>query len=326
MRRTRRVTDSAKVPRRLQAALKARLRSRGGAGAAWVVAVVVAVEVVIATGVVDRRAGAWDAGCRVTPATAAQRANNGIDLRSSAHQWLATRAMTILAADGYDTIAAFLATPDPTAPLAPAAGAGGTGAPNETYGWRLLTGSDEADCKLYSQISDHLHNFWSHRGRRMIIGESAASNAEKAFSNATAAWRRGDKAIAMEWLGASLHLVQDSCVPQHNFYGIGVNHFDFERWTLIHQDALSVGDGAILAKDFRVGGGHGGEKWSSAHPRGWADECAHRAGGILRTASANVPKISTSADPQWKAAPHIAETQRLSAGYIQFFFQTVGGP
>jgi hypothetical protein len=130
----------------------------------------------------------------------------------------------------------------------------------------------------------------------------------------------------MTWLGASLHLVQDSCVPQHNFFGIAINHTPYERWVKNHQAALAVKDGAVLASDFRVHGGHGGDNWSSAHPRGWADECAHRAAGILRSASANVPKVSSKADPQWRTADHVAFTQRLGAGYVKFFFDTVGGP
>jgi hypothetical protein len=91
-----------------------------------------------------------------------------------------------------------------------------------------------------------------------------------------------------------------------------------------HQNALAVNDGAILVGTFRATTGHGGDEWSSQHPRGWADECAHRAGRVIRPAFANVPKPSTKADPQWKTAPHVADTQRLGAGYVEFFFERVG--
>jgi phospholipase C len=290
--------------------------TRRQAGAAWIAGVVVVVELVAATGFTDRLAGAWLSACRGAP-TAAERRNNGIDLKASTHQWLASRAIAILTADGHDRIVRFLATPDPTAP--PARG-GGT----ETYGYRRMWGAAAADCSLYHLIPDHLHNFWSHRGRRMIVGSSAASYAETAFTNATTAWNQGDRAQAMIWLGASLHLVQDACVPQHNFFGIGVNHTPYERWVRTHQNALAVGDGAILVGTFRATDGHGGPEWSSQHPRGWTDECAHRAARVIRPAFADVPKPSTSADPQWKTAAHVADTQRLGAGYVEFFFQKVG--
>ncbi|MGQ0431342.1 MAG: hypothetical protein ACT452_02910 [Microthrixaceae bacterium] len=286
---------------------------------------VVLIEVVASTGVIDRPAGAWFAGCRPKPTTV-QRDHNGIDYKVSTHQWLAGQAITILQADGFDAPSRFLTTPDPTAPPARDPQTGQLTGSTETYGWRVLRGAAEADCSLYKQIPDHLHNFWSHRGRGMIVGPSAASNADKAFNNATAAWTRGDRSLAMEWLGASLHLVQDSCVPQHNFFGIGVNHSAYERWMLKNQDALAVTDGAILAATFRVGGGHGGENWDSTNPRGWADECAHRAAGVLLSASANVPKVPSRADPQWNTAAHIADTQRLGAGFLVLFFESVGAP
>jgi hypothetical protein len=299
------------------------LTPRAKAGAAWIAAVVVAIEVIVATGVIDRPASAWIAGCRGTP-TSTQKAFNGVDLAASTHQWLAVQAITILQTDGFDRITNFLATPDPSAPPAhdPVSKAP-TGVP-ETYGWRLLNGAAEADCSLYSQIPDHLLNFWSHKGRQMIVGSSAASNAEKSFAIATTAWKQGDRSKAMMWLGASLHLVQDSCVPQHNFYGIGLNHTPYETWVKTNRVALAVRDGAILAKDFRVGHGHGGDNWSSAHPRGWADECAHRSAGFVRSAFANVPAVQSKADPQWRTAAHVAATQRLGAGYVKFFFDTVG--
>jgi phospholipase C len=298
---------------------------RARAGAAWIATTVIVIELVIGTGIIGHPAAAWFAGCRGKP-TATQDAMNGIDLGRSTHQWLADRAIAILKADGFDRITSFLATPDPTAPPAHDPQSGVLTGTTETFGWHLLTGATQADCALYSELPDHLHNFWSHKGRQMIVGASAASYAEKAFANAVSAWEQGDRAKAMEWLGASLHLVQDSCVPQHNFFGIGINHTPYERWVLDHEDALAVDDGAILVGTFRAEGGHGGDNWSSSHPRGWADECAHHAAGEIRSAFANVPNPTSAADPQWRTADHVAFTQRLGAGYIEFFFRTVGEP
>lgn len=299
--------------------------SSARAGAAGIAAFVLAIEVLLGTGVVQRPAAAWVGGCRGAP-TPAQQKFNGVDLARSAHQWFASRSVAILKTDGFDGISQFLSTPDPSAPPSVDPNLGTPRETTETYGWRLVIGSAEADCSLYSQMPDHLHNFWSHKGRRMIVGESAASYAEMAYARAIAAWGSGDRSAAMGWLGASLHLVQDACVPQHNFYGIGINHSSYEHWVGTNRDALAVDGGAIVAGDFRRDRGHGGQQWSSANPRGWADECAHRSARVLRAASANVPKSSSPLDPQWQTAAHVADAQRLGAGYLKLFFDAVGGP
>lgn len=269
--------------------------------------------------------GAWFAAVRGAP-TQTQSNTGNIDLKVSTHQWFASQGVGILTADGNDAVAAFLATPDPTAPEAtdPTTGAP-LGTPN-TYEWRLLKGAGDADGVLYSQIRDHLHNHWSHRGRQYIIGASAASNAEKAFDEAVRLWNAGDRGNAVYWLGASLHLVQDSCVPQHGWFGVGVYHNPYERWVNDNQDELAVTDAGIYRSDFRVGGGHGGEDWSSAHPRGWADECAHRAFANLPAATHPYPERPNPNDLQWATAVHVADVQRMSAGFVVFFFDTVGAP
>lgn len=269
--------------------------------------------------------GAWFAAVRGTP-TRAQRNTGGIDLQASTHQWLTARGVEILSADGYDAIAAFLDTPDPTAPGATDPSTGALlGTPN-TYRWRLLRGSSDADGILYSQLRDHLLNPWSHRGRQYVVGDSAAANTEKAFDEAVRLWTAADRGNAIYWLGAALHLVQDSCVPQHGWFGLGVYHHDYETWVRDNQEALAVSDAGIYQADFRVGGGHGGEDWSSGHPRGWADECAHRAFRNLPAASHPYPANPGPGDAQWATAPHLADVQRLSAGFIVFFADTVGAP
>ena len=189
--------------------------------------------------------GAWVSGVRQATPSPAQQNTGGIDTARSTHQWLAAQGVTILGNDGHDAVAAFLASPDPTAPEAtdPTTGAP-LGAPN-SYEWRLLGGVDDADGVLYPQIRDHLHNHWTHRGRRYVLGASAASNAEKAFAEAERRWAAGDKGDAVYWLGAALHLVQDACVPQHGWFGVGIYHSDYERWVRANQDGLAVTSGGM---------------------------------------------------------------------------------
>ena len=271
-------------------------------------------------------AGAWIASASLTTPTDAMARSNNVDLAVDTHQWLAQQAMTILASDGRNDITAFLATPDPTAPGANDPTTGAPTGTTETYGWRLLQGARDADGVLHAQLPDHFHNWWTHQGKWWIVGGSAAYGAELAFTHATDAWAAGDRANAVYWLGAALHLVDDACVPQHEFYGLNVYHHQYERWVQIHQDTLAVTSGGIYADQFRVGGGHGGPAWSSAHPRGWVDECAHRAADNLLAATHPNPPEPSSSGSQWRTAPHIADTQRLSAGFIAFFFDQVGGP
>ncbi|MDE0803514.1 MAG: hypothetical protein OSA99_09340 [Acidimicrobiales bacterium] len=269
--------------------------------------------------------GAWFAAVRGTP-TQTQTNTGGIDLQASTHQWLASQGVGILGADGNDVVAAFLSSPDPTAPEATDPATGTPLGSANTYEWRLLKGAGDADGVLYPQIRDHLHNHWSHRGRQYIVGASAASNAQKAFDEAVRLWKADDRGNAVYWLGAALHLVQDSCVPQHGWFGVGVYHHDYEKWVRDNQDGLAVADAGIYRSDFRVGGGHGGDDWSSSRARGWADECAHRAFENLPAASHPYPSNPNPNDLQWATANHVADVQRMSAGFIVFFFDTVAAP
>jgi hypothetical protein len=276
--------------------------------------------------VVAQPAGAWIASASLTTPTDTMVRSNNVDLSVDTHQWFAQQAMTILANDARSNIAAFLATPDLTAPGANDPTSGAPTGTTETYGWRLLQGARDADGVLHAQLPDHFHNWWTHQGKWWIVGGSAADGAELAFAHATDAWAADDRSNAVYWLGAALHLVDDACVPQHEFFGLNVYHHQYERWVQIHQDALAVDSGGIYADQFRVGTGHGGPAWSSAHPRGWVDECAHRAAGELVAATNSNPPEPSTTGPQWQTAPHIADTQRLSAGFVAFFFDTVGGP
>jgi hypothetical protein len=178
---------------------------------------------------------------------------------------------------------------------------------------------------LFSKVPDHLHNFWTHHGRKWIFGKSAASYAEQAFATATTAWRANDRANAMYWFGAALHLVTDACVPQHNWFGVGYYHHDYELWVLQHQSQLGVDRGGIYQEDFRVRDAHGGPAWTSSYPRGWVDECAHRSAGVMREAMHAASTPSTLSDPQWATADHVGNTQRIAAGFVRFFFDEVGG-
>ena len=266
-------------------------------------------------------AGAWIASARLKHPTDTMRQTGGVDLAIDTHQWFANQGVEILRADGAASTVAFLDSPDPTAPVIPS-----HPSTRQNYRWRLLMGASDADGTLYPQIPDHFFNWWTHGGRQWIGGASAASNAELAYQRAIDDWKRGDRGTAMHWLGASVHLLTDACVPQHQFFSVNVYHHHFESWVQLHQNELAVASGAIYRTDFRTKSAHGGFDWTSEHPRGWADECAHRAAHQLQAATHSNPKHSKSTDPQWGTASLIADAQRFSAGYIAMFFQEVKGP
>lgn len=293
----------------------------GRASASWrrfAMVGVIAVAVLVDSTV---PAGAWIASARLKRPTATMRRTGGTDLVIDTHQWFANRAVEILKGDGHTDVVAFLDSADPTAPEVPSKP--GT---NQTYRWRLLMGASDADGSLYKQVPDHFFNWWTHAGRQWIGGSSAGSNAETAYQNAVDAWRADDRGTAIRWLGASIHLLTDSCVPQHQFFSVNVYHHQFEAWVQKHQKGLAVKAGAIYQTDFRIDSGHGGSDWTSAYPRGWVDECAHRAARQLQSATHSNPKLSKPTDLQWSTSTLIADGQRFSAGYLAMFFADVKGP
>jgi hypothetical protein len=268
-------------------------------------------------------AAAWSVD-EPAPRSPAMLAGNGIVERADTHAFLIHRGAVILRHDGNIAIADFLDTPDPAGPSTPGSGAGS--APRTaTYLWRMQLGARDADRRLKPQMPDHFFNWWTHSGKGLIAGPSAATSAEAQFAKAVAAWRAGDRSRAMYRLGAAVHLVDDACAPPHQFV-LAPNHRAYEEWALRNQAALAVSSGGIYRDDFRVGTGHGGSAWSSDHTRGWVDECAHSAAELVLNAALPVPEHPARDGPQWRTAAHFRVAQRLTAGYIAFFFEEVGGP
>jgi len=238
---------------------------------------------------------------------------NEIVVSQDTHAFLLQQGVRILRADGRTAVAGFLSSADPTAPA-------------KTYLWRLQTGARDADRVLKkTSMPDHFFNWWTHSGKGLVAGPSGATWAEQQFTDAVRRWRRGDRSGAMYDLGAAAHLVDDACAPPHEFPFVP-HHRAYEEWVLGRQASLAVGSGGIYAADFRQRTGHGGPAWSSAHTRGWVDECAHRAAEFVVNTVQPAAEGPRDLDPPAGADGHFRETQRLTAGYLAFFFDTVGGP
>jgi len=282
------------------------------------VAVAVAVTGLVVTSSLSDALG-WSVD---EPATSDPRtvAGNGIVVALDTHAFLLQQGTRILRGDGHTAAADFLSSPDPTAPTVPATGA------HESYLWRLQTGARDADRVLKKPfMPDHFFNWWTHSGKGLVAGPSGATWAEQQFADAVRRWRLGDRAGAMYHLGAAAHLVDDACAPPHEFPFVP-HHRAYEEWVLARQDSLAVSTGGIYAADFRQRTGHGGPEWSSAHTRGWVDECAHRAAELVVNTMQPAADGPGDLDPPAGADGHFRETQRLTAGYLAFFFDSVGGP
>lgn len=267
-------------------------------------------------------AGAWSAD--EPHATAAQlRAGNGVVVALDTHAFLLQQAVTILRNDGHVAEADFLSSADPAAPYA--RNADGTATTHrESFLWRLQLGSVDADgVNKATQMPDHFFNWWTHSGKGTISGPSAATWAEEQFSEAVSAWRHGDRSSAMYHLGAAAHLVDDACAPPHASPYVP-NHRAYEEWIVPRQGEHAVTSGGIYRTDFRLHTGHGGDEWSSSHTRGWVDECAHRAAGLQINSAHPPPGDPADAGAYDSTIAHFEDTQRLTAGYLAFFFEQVG--
>ncbi len=265
-------------------------------------------------------AGAWTVG-EPTSGTALDD-GNGIIVSMDTHAFLIQQANVILRNDGRTAISDFLDSPDPTAPYLKV----GDTRRRESYLWRMQTAARDADRSLKSKyMPDHFFNWWTHHGKGLIAGPSAATWAEQQYAEAVRAWRAGDRSTAMYHLGAATHLVDDGCVPPHESQFVP-NHRRYENWLMARQDQVAVTSGGRYAADFRVHGGHGGDDWSSAHTRGWVDECAHHAAAYVINTIQPAADGPGEPNPPAGADGNFRFAQRMTAGYIAFFFDSVEGP
>jgi phospholipase C len=252
-------------------------------------------------------------------------AGNGIVVDVDTHAFLIQQAAVILRNDHRPGIADFLTSPDPTAPLRRTANGRPT-AVHEDYLWRMQLGARDADRKLKAKdMPDHFFNWFTHSGKGLIAGPSAATWAEQQYTLAAQAWETGDKAPAMYHLGAATHLVDDACAPPHESLFVP-NHRAYENWMMTRQNSIAVTRGGIYQEEFRVRTGHGGPEWSSSHTRGWVDECSHRAAELVINTAQRPPGDPASGGAYDNTFTQFRDTQRLTAGYVAFFFDSVGGP
>lgn len=75
---------------------------------------------------------------------------------------------------------------------------------------------------------EHFYNPYTHRG---LFGcKNSRQNFRHYYGCALVYFDSGDKNMAMKYLGAALHLIQDSTIPQHGNVKLLKNHRSFEQW------------------------------------------------------------------------------------------------
>lgn len=268
-------------------------------------------------------AGAWSVD-EPPPDDPRMVAGDGIVVGMDTHAFLVQQGARILRNDGRTAIADFLDSADPAAPWRHDRAVHRLDR-RESYLWRVQRGARDADRSLKPQLPDHFFNWWTHSGKGLIAGPSAATYAEQQYAAAVRDWRAGNRDGAMYHLGAATHLVDDACTPPHETLFVP-NHRAYEEWVLARQTTWAVARDGVYRKDFRVHRGHGGPEWSSAHTRGWVDECAHSAAALVVNTAQPPPGGPLSDGAYGRTRGHFAFTQRITAGYLAFFFDSVGGP
>jgi len=268
-------------------------------------------------------AGAWSVD-EPPPGDPRMVAGDGVVVSMDTHAFLVQQGERILRNDGRTAVANFLESPDPLAPWRHDR-SGNRLEERENYLWRMQRGARDADRSLKPEMPDHFFNWWTHSGKGLIAGPSAATWAEQQFADAVHDWRVGNRDMAMYRLGAATHLVDDACAPPHESEFVP-NHRAYEEWVLARQASWAVDRGGVYQADFRVDRGPGGAEWSSAHTRGWVDECAHSAAALVVNTAQPPPGDPLSDGAYGRTRAHFALTQRITAGYIAFFFDSVGGP
>lgn len=243
------------------------------------------------------------------------------------HVLVVEQAAVILRADGHADVADLLAS-TAAPPLDAVAAAGrtkGGGQPTTYQGW-LDQGADDADHRVKKTLApDHFFNWWTRSGKGLVAGGSSATTAEKQFDDAVRLWAAGDRSGSMFHLGIATHLVGDACTPPHQFFLVPA-HREFEKLIGSRHDTLKVASGGIYQADLAGASPRGGEQWSTQHTRGWVDECARRGVTYTLAATQPAPPAPGLAVPALSAETQVGDAQRLSAGYLMFFFDTVGGP
>lgn len=127
------------------------------------------------------------------------------------HVFINNQALEILKNDGHEEIYSFF----------------------EKHRESLNDGAVWADQDFKSR--EHFYNPYTQKG---LYGcRSSMQNFERYYCHALVHWDCGDYEKAMFYLGAAVHLIQDSTIPQHGSVNLLKSHRSYEQWVIkVHDD------------------------------------------------------------------------------------------
>ncbi len=173
----------------------------------------------------------------------------------------------------------------------------------EPYFENINEGSVWADQDFRSR--EHFYNPFT--GQGLYGCKSSKQRFQKYYEYALVHWDCCDHEKAMFYLGAAIHLIQDSTIPQHGNVNLLKSHRKYEQWIIkVHDDFghYEIRDGGIYDKN----------------PYNYIDENA-------RTAIRSYSRYSLIRNPQDKFF-HIANVtfplaQKTTSGCLLNFYKTV---
>lgn len=172
------------------------------------------------------------------------------------------------------------------------------------------------EAKLFNLFTDQLDNgvVWIDKGLKstyhhydpdtgtgMWLWPSAAEKCSDFFTKSLKLWQNKKHALAMFFLGAAIHLVQDVCVPHHASCKVFNGHVEFEGWAEDRKDSYSIDSGGIYG--------------ISGKPEEWIAENARLAKNYYSLVENNSP------DGYHRAIEILLpRAQRTTAGFLLHFY------
>lgn len=159
----------------------------------------------------------------------------GVKGASSTHSFIINQAIKILENDGYKKAARIFSIFDE----------------------QLENGVVWVDKGLKSAC----HYYDPDTGTGMWLWPSAAKKCAVFFHKSIHLWQRKKHAMAMFFLGAATHLVQDVCVPHHAACKMFNCHLEYENWVVKRKENYKVDSGGIYEISLNP------EEWISENAR-----------------------------------------------------------
>lgn len=151
-------------------------------------------------------------------------------------------------------------------------------------------------CHFYSQPD--------HQGT--LIWPGAAAECQFYFNKAVALYYK-NTSKSMFYLGASLHLIQDMCVPHHSVGALFDGHQEFEKWVTKNAQEISLGLDGGLYLPF-------------THPSQWIDYNATISAEYYSLVSL---EQSASEESYAQAARQLLPlTINTTAGFLEFMYKS----